>query len=745
MDADALLARMTLDEKLAQLGCVWCTSLLADDAFSDAKAARRLQHGIGEITRIGATTTLAPRARAELANAIQRYLVDETRLGIPAIIHEESTAGLCARDATQFPQAIGLASAWDPDLMERIGIVIRDQMMATGARHTLAPVLDVARDPRWGRVEETYGESPYLTARLGVAYVRGVQGGDLAQGVAATGKHFLGYAMSEGGLNHAPVHLGARELREVYAEPFRAAIAEAGLATVMNSYASVDGLACGGSKRILDDLLRGELAFGGAVVADYSTTELLMTHHRIAATKGEAAKRALEAGLDMELPQLDCYGEPLRVLIDAGEVDEALVDRSVRRVLALKDALGLFDAPYVDEDTVEDAYARPGTRALAREAATKSIVLLRNDSVLPIRRESRVAVVGPTADDERLLQGDYSYPAHTEIVRAPGAPGPFYPDSVTPLAGIRALARGDVAFAKGSGIRSERSDDIAEAVAAARVADVVICCVGGRSGLTPDCTSGEFRDVTNLDLPGAQHALVEAVVATGTPTVVVVISGRVHALPWIAAHAAALVYAWLPGELGGAALADLLYGIQAPSGRLPISIPRRAGQIPVHHDTRAGGGRSFIYGDYVDSPASPLFPFGFGLSYTTFEYRALRVDAPARTDAPFVVAVDVENAGAIAADEVVQLFLRDDVARVARPDRALVGFARVPLAPGERKTVTFEVDPSVLAYYDEQMQLVVEPGTISAFAGDQSAAFDLAGPERVIAPNDRRPTLVMAT
>src|SRR4051794_16855936 len=260
MDADALLARMTLDEKLAQLGCVWCTSLLADDAFSEPKAARRLRHGIGEITRIGATTTLAPRPRAVLANAIQRYLVEETRLGIPAIIHEESTAGLCARDATQFPQAIGLASAWDPDLMERIGTVIRQQMVATGARHTLAPVLDVARDPRWGRVEETYGESPYLTARLGVAYVRGVQG-DLEDGVAATGKHFLGYAMSEGGLNHAPVHLGAHELREVYAEPFRAAIAEAQLATVMNSYSSVDGLPCGSSREILDDLLRGELGF----------------------------------------------------------------------------------------------------------------------------------------------------------------------------------------------------------------------------------------------------------------------------------------------------------------------------------------------------------------------------------------------------------------------------------------------------------------------------------------------------
>src|SRR5689334_17392767 len=414
MDIEALLARMTLDEKLAQLGCVWCTALVEDDAFSPDAASHWLEHGIGEITRIGATTGLGPRDRAAFTNAIQRYLAERTRLGIPAIVHEESTAGLCARDATQFPQAIGLASTWDPDMVERIGGVIREQMVATGARHTLAPVLDVARDPRWGRVEETYGESAYLASRLGVAYVRGVQG-DLADGVAATGKHFLGYALSDGGLNHAPVQLGERELREVVAEPFRAAIAEAGLATVMNSYASVDGLPCGGSKAILDDLLRGELGFTGTVVADYSTTELLVSHHRVAATKGDAARRALEAGLDMELPQLDCYGPPLRALVERGDVDVALVDRSVRRVLALKESLGLFERPYVDEAAAAHAYARPADRALAREAAVKSLVLLRNEgALLPLPTDARVAVIGPAADDERLLQGDYSYPAHTE-------------------------------------------------------------------------------------------------------------------------------------------------------------------------------------------------------------------------------------------------------------------------------------------------------------------------------------------
>ena len=440
---------MTLDEKLAQLGCVWSTQLVEDESFSTAAAERLLVHGIGEITRIGASTGLRPRERAAFANEIQRHLVEHTRLGIPAIVHEESTAGLCARDATQFPQAIGLASSWDPDLLGRIAAVIRAQMTATGARHSLAPVLDIARDPRWGRTEETYGESPYLAARLGVAYVRGLQG-DLADGVAATAKHFLGYGLSEGGMNHAPVHLGPRELREVYAEPFRAAISEAGLATVMNSYASVDGVACGGSKLILDDLLRGELGFTGAVVADYFTTQLLINHHNVAATPAEAGRRALEAGLDMELPATECYGAPLKGLIESGEVDVALVDRSVRRVLALKQSLGLFERPYVDEDAVRHAYGRPEHSALAREAAQQSIVLLENDGTLPLASDAKVAVIGPAADDVRLLQGDYSYPAHTEMLylhagdagilpQAGGAfgPGPYFPAGLTPLAALR--------------------------------------------------------------------------------------------------------------------------------------------------------------------------------------------------------------------------------------------------------------------------------------------------------------------
>ena len=571
--ADDLLARMTLDEKLAELGCVWSTQLVADDAFSPEKARTLLAHGTGHVTRIGASTGLRPAESAHFANAIQRFLVTETRLGIPAIVHEESTAGFTARDATQFPQAIGMASTWQPELLTRVGEVIREQMCAVGARQTLAPVIDVARDPRWGRVEESYGEDPYLTSRLGVAYVRGIQGDDLREGVAATGKHFLGYGLSEGGRNHKPAHIGPRTLREVYARPFAAAIAEAGLASVMNAYNEVDGLPCGGSAEILDTLLRDELGFDGVVVADYFTTLLLISAHRVAGDKGEAAAMALGAGLDVELPQRDCYAEPLRARVESGEVPLAHVDRSVRRALRLKFALGLFEAPTVDAERAELVYQTPEQRALAREVATRSITLLRNEGdLLPLDPGTgRIAVVGPCADDPRLLQGDYSYPAHLEIVYKTGdadtsdvlprsgevafRPGPYFVPMVTPLAGIRDAVSKDaqVDHARGCDVLEDDDSGIAEAVAIAREADVAVVCVGGRSGLVADCTSGEFRDATELSLTGQQQRLVEEVIATGTPTVVVLVAGRVMSLPWIAEHAQALVHAWLPGEEGGAA------------------------------------------------------------------------------------------------------------------------------------------------------------------------------------------------
>ena len=364
---DDLLGRMSLDEKLAQLGCVWSTTLVRDDRFDADYAAAQMPHGIGQVTRIGASTGLHPSQSAELMNAIQRVAIERTRLGIPIFVHEEAVGGFCHRDATVFPQGIGLAATWNPALVEQVAGVIREQMLAVGARLALAPVLDIARDPRWGRVEETYGEDPVLSGTIGTAYVRGLQTGELRNGVAATGKHFLGYAMSEGGRNWGPVQLGPRELRDVYAEPFAAVIRDAGLAAVMNSYTSVDGLPCAGSPAILTDLLRGELGFEGAVVADYWSIPQLLRFHRVAADGGAAARLALAAGLDVELPALEFYAAPLRAEVEAGRLPVEVVDISVRRVLRLKFQLGLFEAPYVDAEAAGASFqthgtARPGAR-----------------------------------------------------------------------------------------------------------------------------------------------------------------------------------------------------------------------------------------------------------------------------------------------------------------------------------------------------------------------------------------------
>jgi beta-glucosidase len=731
-----LLERMSLDEKLAQLGCVWSTYLIEDDAFSEARAGRLLGDGIGHVTRVGGATGLRPREIAAFTNTIQRFLADRTRLGIPAIVHEESCAGLTARDATQFPQAIGLACTWNPALAEAMGEVIRAQMLAVGARQTLAPVLDVARDVRWGRTEETFGEDPYLVGRMGVGYVRGIQGEDLSRGVAATAKHFLGYGASEGGLNHAPAHIGPRELREVFARPFEAVIREAGIASVMNAYSEVDGLACGGSKAILDDLLRGELGFEGAVVADYYTIGLLASFHAIAADAGEAAQLALEAGIDVELPQLDCYGAPLRTRVESGAVPTSLVDRAVRRVLRLKFALGLFDRRVVDERAAASVYETPEQRTLARRIAQESIVLLKNErALLPLDPGiARLAVVGPSADDPRLLQGDYSYPAHLEILGETFRGGSYRVPMVTPLAGIRAAVSPDcrVQAARGSEVTGDSRAGFAEALEAARTSDVAIVCVGGKSGLLPDCTSGEFRDRADLGLPGVQQALVEAVVATGTPTVVVLIDGRPLALPWVAAHVPAVLVAWLPGEEGGNALADVLFGRSNPAGRLPITMPRAVGQVPVYYNHKSGGGRSQMLGDYVDLAVRPLFPFGHGLSYTRFDYGPLEVSpAVCSPVEPVRIALDITNAGSRDGDEVVQLYVRDVVARVTRPVKQLAGFTRIHLRAGESRRVCFALDPRQLAFYDHDLRLVVEAGEIRIMVGASSEDIRREGSFRI--------------
>ena len=752
-----LLARMTLDEELAQLGGVWGLSISEGGRLSETKAKEFLRHGTGHITRLAGATQLRPRESAELANEVQRFLIESTRLGIPAIVHEESCAGYSARDATCFSQAIGLASTWEPELIEQMTLVIRQQMRAVGAHQTLAPVLDIARDPRWGRCEETFGEDPYLTARMGVAYVRGLQGSSLRDGVVATGKHFLGYGASEGGLNWAPAPLPRRELLERFMPPFAAAIREAGLASVMNAYHEIDGIPSGASRELLEDLLRGVLGFDGVLVSDYMTVQTLMTYHQIAENESEAARRALEAGIDVELPALACYGEPLRRALEAGEVSQQLVDRSVARVLRMKFELGLFENPFVDVHAAHSVFDTREQRALARRIAQKSIILLQNrDELLPLDPDiASIALIGPSIDDPRLLQGDYHYPTHLEILSGGGLDaaefGRLSVPMVPVLQGVRAAVSTstELSWARGCEILGESKEGFAEALELARRSQVAIVVVGGKSGLVEGCTSGEFCDRAELGLPGVQAELVESVAATGTPTVVVLVNGRPLALSRIVECASALVEAWIPGEEGGHAIADVLFGRIDPAGRLPVSLPRAVGQVPLYYNHKPSGARSQMRGDYVDLSTQPLFPFGHGLSYTRFEYTNLKLGArelPAT--ATLEISLDVTNVGERPGEEVVQLYVRDRVASLTRPVKELKGFRRLALTPGESRTLVFALDLGQLAFYDTEMAFVVEPGAVEIMLGSSSQAIrlqseiEIVGDRRVVQSAEVAPTRV---
>lgn len=737
---------MTLDEKIAQLGSAWVYEVLADGHFSPAKAQSLMQHGIGQITRIGGASSLRPADSARLANEIQAYLREHTRLGIPAMVHEEACAGYMARGATCFPQMIGAASTWEPELIEAIGRIIRTQMRAVGAHQALSPVLDVARDPRWGRSEETFGEDPYLVARMGTAMVRGLQSDEISRGVVATAKHFVGYGASEGGMNWAPPHIPQRELLEVYLHPFEAAIHEAGLQSVMNAYHEMDGVPCGASRELLTDLLRDRLGFNGLVVSDYFAVRMLFDYHHVAQSKAEAARQALAAGIDVELPGTDCFGEPLRQAVETGAVTMELIDQAVNRLLALKFRLGLFEQPLVPADLAAAVFDTPEQRGVALEVARKSIVLLKNaDNRLPLRKDlGSIAVIGPNADNVRHQMGDYSYPAHIEtlleMLETPALLPQTLPDKVeltdigvamvSVLEGINKKVgpTTHVHYARGCAVLGADQSGFTEAVAAAQAAEVAIVVVGDKAGLTDSCSSGEARDRSELGLPGVQQQLVEAVAATGTPIVLVLMNGRPLALPWIAEHIPAILVTWLPGEEGGNAVADVLFGDINPGGRLPMSFPRSVGQLPVYYRHKPSGGRSHWKGDYVEGSPQPLYPFGFGLSYTRFEYANLQITPEAVPAAGAItIKVDVTNAGHRAGDEVVQLYLRWEQASVTRPVKELHGFQRLTLSPGETRTVAFQVEARQLAFYNQALERVVEPGAIEVQIGSSSQDIRATG------------------
>jgi beta-glucosidase len=740
-----LLGRMTRLEKIAQLGSFWAFEVVGRDGLDPERLASLARDGIGQITRLGGSTNLRPTEVAETANAIQRYLVEGTRLGIPAIIHEECLHGLIAWAAPCFQQSIGAAATFDPNVVTAMAATIRERMLMTGARHALAPVLDIARDPRWGRIEETYGEDPYLATELGCAYVQALQGPDLADGVLATAKHMVGHGLAEGGLNQAPAHIGPRELRDEQLLPFEAAVRHAGIASVMPAYCDVDGVPCHASTELLETILRDEWGFDGIVASDYMGIEMLATAHRLTADLGEAARLALVAGVDAELPRTVAFGAPLAKGLDDGCVDEGLLDAAVGRVLRMKFRLGLFDQPYVDPPTVAafQELEAAETRA-ARSLAERSLVLLENRGVLPLRPDlHRLAVIGPIADSARDLLGDYSHLVHMQTLREMRAgvdalgvigegevfePGDELSGRRTILDSLRASVTGvEVVHARGTGISSGTDEEFAAAVALARDADIAVVALGERSGLTDDSTTGEFRDRAGLGFLGRQQELLEAVVATDTPVVLVVVSGRPLALPWAAEHCAAILLAWVPGDAGPDAIADVLTGVVNPGGKLPVSMPHDVGQLPLTYRHHPTGGRSHPKGDYVDAPVAPLWPFGFGRSYTTFGLDHLRVDRAVleTTGDETTIRVDVTNTGPRPGDEVVQLYVRDEEAMVARPVRELRGFRRLHLEPGECRTVAFHISTQQFAYVGADYRRVVEPGRVSVQVGRSSADLPL--------------------
>ena len=723
----SLIKRMTIEEKIAQLNSVPASDLLEDGRFSREKASKLIGKGIGQITRLAGSleSPKEPAKIAAIANEIQRFLTSETRLGIPAIIHEECLSGLMAYGATTFPQAIGLASTWDPDLIQSITATIRRQIRAIGAHQGLAPVLDVARDPRWGRTEETFGEDQYLVAKMGVAYIRGLQGDDLSSGIVATPKHFAAHGFPEGGRNCAPIHVPPRELREVFLFPFEAAVRVAGAYSLMNAYHDIDGVPCAASRELLTETLRFKWGFKGFVVSDYGAIEMLKTFHHIAADEREAAIQALEAGIDIELPRVKCYGEPLLNAIKEGMISEATIDEAVARVLRVKFLLGLFDNPYVKIEAASKAFDTPEDRALALKAARESIILLKNDGILPLKKDVRsIAVIGPNADTTIGLLGDYSHTLHLG----------YEQDTVKVVSILEAIKRKvspktSIYFAKGCSIHGQSKEGFKEALEVASKSDVIIAVMGERSGIfrLPAIT-GEGRDRASISLPKVQEDLLRALHELNKPLILILVNGRPLSIRWIAEKASAIIEAWFPGEEGGNAIADVLFGDYNPGGKLPISIPQDTGQIPVYYSRKASSFR-----DYVFMKAKPLYPFGHGLSYTKFEYSSLSIEPEKIGPADKVnISFNIKNVGDFKGDEVVQLYVHDPVASVSRPVKELKGFVRLTLEPGEEKNVTFTLFADQLAFYDQYMKLVVEPGVYEVMIGSSSEDTRLTGKFKVV-------------
>lgn len=729
-----LLSRMTLEEKIAQITCIWNRKqeiLTPAGDFDPVKAKQVFPAGIGQVARPsdlhgGGNPFEHPfrnaRETVTLVNAIQHYAMKDTRLGIPVLFHEEGLHGYVARDATSFPQAIALASSWDPELLTRVFTVAAREMRARGAQLALAPVVDVARDPRWGRIEETYGEDPYLVSQLGVAAVRGFQGDTLPLApdhVFATLKHMTGHGQPESGTNTGPADVTERTLREVFFPPFAAAIHQGHALNVMPSYNEIDGIPSHANYWLLHDILRGEMGFTGSVDSDYEAIEQLQELHHVEPDLVHAAARALHAGVDFNLPDGAAYAELPKALA-AGLVTQAEIDAAVRRMLRLKFLAGLFENPYADAHYAETITDNAQARALAVEAARKTTILLKNDGTLPLHVDNikTLAVIGPNAAVAEL--GGYSnVPGH----------------SVSLLEGIKAKVGSRVRLVTAEGVRiTDRgnwySDDVVlanpaenltrikEAVRVAQGADAIVLAIGTNGAVSREgWAKNHLGDRSHLGLVAQQDELARALFALGKPVVVVLINGPPLSIPEVAERTNALLEAWYPGQEGGTALTDILFGDTNPGGKLPVTVARSVGQIPMFYNHKPSAHRGYQF-----ESKEPLFPFGFGLSYTTFQISAPRLsDTQIKTDGTVTVSVDVRNTGKVAGDEVVQLYIHQQVSSVTRPVKELKGFRRVTLAPGQATTVEFILDHTALEMWDEQMKHVVEPGKFDVMSGPDSA------------------------
>ena len=734
-----LLSKMTLEEKAAQMVCVWnkkAETLVDGDGYFDlqkAKKAFKEGHGLGQVGRPNdAGGGENAREMAELTNAIQKFFIENSRLGIPVIFHEECLHGLAAVEGTSFPQPIALAGTFNPGLVEELYAMAAEEAATRGAHQALTPVVDVARDPRWGRVEETFGEDPYLVAQMGIASVRGFQGDSTfsdRKHLIATLKHFAAHGQPESGMNCAPVNVSERELREVFLYPFKEAIEKSGAISVMASYNEIDGVPSHANKWLLQDVLRKEWGFEGFVVSDYYAIWELHdrpdTHgHFVAGSKKEAAVQAVEAGVNIELPEPDCYLH-LTELVREGVVKESKLDELITPMLTWKFKLGLFDDPYVDPELAEEAAERPRHRELALQAARESLTLLKNqNNLLPLDADElqTIAVIGPNAN--RPLLGGYS-----------GRPT----QTVSVLDGIRQklTGRAEVLYSEGCKITVDGSWEkdevilpdpkedqklIAEAVKTAEKADVIVLAIGGNEQTSREAWAlNHMGDRTNLDLVGSQNELVKTMLATGKPVVVLLFNGRPLSINDINRDVPAILECWYPGQEAGTAVADVLFGDFNPGGKLPVSFPRSAGHLPAFYNHKPSARRGYLFDE-----VSPLYPFGYGLSYTTFEMTNLRLEKEEIVpDEATRVLVDVTNTGQREGTETVQMYIRDLVSSVTRPVKELKGFRKIGLKPGQTETVAIDITPDLLAFYDINMNYTVEPGEFEVMVGSSSADVDL--------------------